>query len=449
MDPTVCLRGLSRPLWLLLFSGCVAGGARYDALVRDLHRATRAPVPDGDPFAGAKTLDRRALIGAVLARNPDVAAAREAWRAAVERFPQETSLDAPMLSYRLAPLSLGGSARFGEEIAISEKLPVFGERRLRGDVALAEAEAARDDLDTTRLELAVMAAGLYDDYFVVAQATAINEAHRTLVTELQKSATIEYTAGRAAQQDPLQAEVELARLEQERIGLESQRAIVVAQLDGLLHRAPDAPLPPSPTELPAPDTVSEDRAALEAEALRARPDLLAAHARAAGREAGVRVAKRAFYPDVEVMASYSSMWDTPEHWVMLGVSFAIPLDRGRRRAAVREAEAEAARASDQITALEDRVRVEVTRGVRAVAESRHVVMLYEDRLLPATRDQVAAARAGFVAGNTTFVAVIEAERGLRSAELDAIRARAELDRRVAELERTIGRVPGLGDGDAP
>jgi hypothetical protein len=41
--------------------------------------------------------------------------------------------------------------------------------------------------------------------------------------------------------------------------------------------------------------------------------------------------------------------------------------------------------------------------------------------------------------------VIEAERNLRAVELDYQMARAECDRRYAELERELGRIPGLPD----
>jgi hypothetical protein len=41
------------------------------------------------------------------------------------------------------------------------------------------------------------------------------------------------------------------------------------------------------------------------------------------------------------------------------------------------------------------------------------------------------------------MAVMEAEKNLRSVELDYQMARAECDRRAAELERALGRIPGL------
>ena len=63
---------------------CAAAGptARYDSLASELASAHPAPDAPGlppstdDPFAGAATLSREALVAAVLDRNPTLRAAR-------------------------------------------------------------------------------------------------------------------------------------------------------------------------------------------------------------------------------------------------------------------------------------------------------------------------------------------------------------------------------------
>jgi hypothetical protein len=63
------------------------------------------------------------------------------------------------------------------------------------------------------------------------------------------------------------------------------------------------------------------------------------------------------------------------------------------------------------------------------------------------KDQVDVARAGFAASQNPFINVVAAERNLRTVELDYQMARVECDRRRAELDRALGRVPGV-DVDA-
>ena len=137
---------------------------------------------------------------------------------------------------------------------------------------------------------------------------------------------------------------------------------------------------------------------------------------------------------------------------MLGVTVDIPLQRGRRRAALDQAEARTALEQSRDQSLRDRIAVEVARALVSARESARVVELLERRLVPAARDQVRAALAGFTSGQNAFTAVIDAEENQREVELELHGARAQLWRRVAALDRAVGRVAGLSReqrGEAP
>lgn len=430
--------------------GCAAGGGtREDALwrqYRDAGRARAAQADGAELFATDKHLDRETLVAAVLARNPSVDAAREALRAALAEIPQATAFDDPMLGYELAPLSVAGDAPLGQIVSVRQKLPFPGKRRRAGEVALAMAEAEAAEVGIVQLELAQLASELYDDYFVAAQALAINAHHKGLLEQIKKSAEAQYVAGRAAQQDPIQAEVELAQLERERITLEAERDQIIARLNGLLHRSPSATLPPAPAELAIAAAPTGTSAELQELAMRRRPQREAASARIRAARAKAEVAERAFYPDFEVMGSYNSMWGMNAHRWMVGVMIDVPIQRGKRRAAVEQAEAQIAEARFEDLRLVDEIRVEVDRATRRVTEAQALVAVHVDKLLPAARAQVDSARVGFTAAQNSFLAVVEAQKSLREIELSLAMARAELSRRRAALARAVGYVPGLPQG---
>ena len=205
---------------------------------------------------------------------------------------------------------------------------------------------------------------------------------------------------------------------------------------------PDAPLPPPPPLLePAPGPAASAEGQVAA-ALAARPELLAADARVRGGEAAVALARRAFLPDVTLTAGYDGFEDAPEMRPMVGLSFEVPLQVGRRRAALEEARARLEAARSDRAAVEAEVRLSVRSGAARVEEARRVLGVVRERLLPAARDQLDAARAAFETGQESFLAVIGAERDLRELELAEHRALADLDRRVAELDGATGVVPG-------
>ncbi len=399
---------------------------------------------ESDPLAGLSRLEREVLVRTVLERNPSLEAARQAWRAAAARPAQARSLEDPTVSYGVAPLSagaIGADVDFGQEVEVSQMLPYPGKRRVRGAKAEAEADTALEQYRAARLELATAASVSYDDYYRVHRALEINAEHRQLLDELHQIATARYSAGLVPQQEPLQAEVEAAELLHRDVQLRAERTMVTARINALLHRRPDAELPPPPDALPElpPLGVPGD---LEEVALAARPEIAARAAEIRAREAEVEMARLERKPDFGVMSSYNSMWTDREHRFMVGASVSLPIRKERLEAARIEAEARLAQARGELAGMEDEVRSQVRQSVARITEALHLLELYESRLLPASRDQIRAGRAGYVSGQTGFLSVLEAERTLRRVELGHQEALAALYQRRAELERAIGRLPG-------
>jgi cobalt-zinc-cadmium efflux system outer membrane protein len=410
--------------------------ARFILALLLLALPAAAQPTDPDPFAGAATLDRAALTAAVRERNPTLEAARLAWRAAAARPAQERALDNLMVSYGAAPLSLGGGVPFGQSLEVRQALPYPGKRRVRTAMAEAEAEAAFQGYQKALLELTTEASLLFDDWYLVHRALAINAEHRLLLADFQSVAAERYAAGLAPQQSPIQAEVEGGRLLLRDAELETERRRVTARLNALLHRAADLPLPPPPARLPDPEPPPADD--LPAAALAGRPEIAGRAAEVRVREAALEAALLERRPDFEVMASYSSMWMDPEHRFMAGVAVDLPIWRQRTEAARAEAEARLAQARSERAALEDQVRAQVRTALDRLDETRRALSIYRDRLLPAARDQIRAARAAFETGGG-FLDVIEAERSLRDLELGHEETLTEAHRRRAELDRVLGR----------
>ena len=291
----------------LVSVSCSTTSDRYRALASELeraapqgrmereHHAALEGNSDGDdPFPGAATLERGALIMQVLARHPTLDAARNAWRAALAEVEQTQAFDDPMVAYRVAPLSISlprisPDAPFGHEIMLSQTLPFPGRRERAGDRALADVELARLQHHAAQLDLALAAAHLHADYVTNASMRAFTNEFATLGEQMRGSAAAQFEAGRGSLQDPLYAELELAHLEHDKIRLDAEGTVIVAHINSLLHRRPKAALPPAPLWAAAPgsghhhadDEHEHEDEDLEGLALASRPDLAAARARIA------------------------------------------------------------------------------------------------------------------------------------------------------------------------
>jgi outer membrane protein TolC len=145
------------------------------------------------------------------------------------------------------------------------------------------------------------------------------------------------------------------------------------------------------------------------------------------------------------MSSYSTMWDEREHRLMVGVGVDLPVRRKRLQAEITAARARLSEARLARARLEDEVRAEVHSARERLEEAHHVVELYRSRILPASRDQVEAARAGYETGREGFRELVEAERDLRHVELGYEEELADLHRRATHLDRVLGRMPAVAE----
>ncbi len=429
-------------LFALVLAACFGGGqgeryqAMRDSLARERPRAGEAA---DDSLRGTSELTRDALVASVLARNPGLDAARATARAALARWPQETALPDPTFGYAARPRSFGSDeVDPASDFTLEQAIPFPGKLGLRGERALAEAEAAQGELSTERTRLASVASIAFDEYWLAERALETNAEQRELIGRSHEVTLSRYASGTGPQQDVLAAQTEQAMLEHRKIELDTERRIAGERINVLLHRDPALALPPPPRELEQPPSHELDEKALVTRALESRPELRAAQAMVRAREADVSLARREFLPDFTLRGAYEGSWQEDPLKPLVGIELNVPLQLGRRRAALEEAEARLERERSRLRRLDDQIRLQVAVAIERLRESLHLLELTHERLLPAARARAQGARAGFASGRVSFLELIDAERALRAAGQAELEARAKTSRRHAELARALG-----------
>ena len=399
-------------------------------------------------FNNSQQITSTQLVGAVLARNPTLSTIHAAWEASRARIEQASALDDPMLSYAAAPGTAGvNGLDFGQRLEISQKIPWPGKRRLRGEAAEHEADAAREDIGSLRLKLAAATKSAFADWHYIHEAIRINRINISLLQEFRRIAEVKYSANLASKQDVLSADVESTMLEHQAIVLERQRREVLVKINTLLNRAPDRNIP-LPAALPAPGKLP-DAGMLRARALETRPELksLAAHIQAI--EARTDLARREFYPDIKLTGGYNSLWDNHAKRFTAGIGINLPFDQGKRHAAVDEFLAERQGVAWEMAGATKTIEGEVQRDYDQIEESLHTLMLFRQRLLPLAKENMETARADYQAGNGDFLTLVSSEKNLMQTQLGLERARADYHKRLAGLERAVGGPltwPGQSEG---
>ena len=279
-----------------------------------------ATAPDAPPIAAAwwhafgdPQLDR--IVAASLAGNPSLAAGLARVRQAQAVLAGQRSATGPQLTADvnpqvarlpgryIIPPPYGGTVRFvgTAEANLGIDLDLFGKQRAAILQAGASVRAARFDAAAARLAIAGAVVQTYLDLARAERGAAIARATIRTRTDTLRLVDIRIRNQLASKLDREAAGTLLAQAQEALVQAEGNRVLATDALAALAGRGADYPATIMPTTLdlaaalPLPSTIPADLVAR-------RADVAAAQARVEAAAAGRQVARKAFYPDVNIMA---------------------------------------------------------------------------------------------------------------------------------------------------
>lgn len=380
------------------------------------------------------------LIKEALAKNPELMAARQQWEASSQRIAQARALDDPTVSVQWwnAPQSFNLGRAENTIIGLSQKFPFPGKLALKEEVASRSAGITEQSLRVKERDLIARVKGAYYDLFLANKDIQIHDEQIDLLKQFVEITTAKFRAGTASQVDVLKAQVELSTLHQRLPVLEQLRATSQAKLNQLLDRDPRFPL--APPESPREGRFDKDLEDLFEVATTARPELKAADLEVQRNEQSHALARRQYYPNFDVAFQRFQNFQANDGFGAY-VAMSIPFSfwtKPKYDAAVQEAAAGIAAARADRHALENMTRFQIRDLMAKVRANWEVAVLYKTTVLPQAEQTMAAARAGYRAGRSGFLDLIDADRAWRGFQLEYFRALVERERRLAELEQVIG-----------
>jgi outer membrane protein TolC len=205
----------------------------------------------------------------------------------------------------------------------------------------------------------------------------------------------------------------------------------------LLGQPANARLLPPEHLRPLPPASRLDPMALEARLVARNPRLAADMARIGGAEKSRELTYKNRYPDFNVGLSAIQTRERVSSWDLM-FEINIPLQQERRREQEREAERmlDAAKARQEATF--NQVLADLAESLTGLQSARRVEELVSNSLLPQAALVLQAALAGYETGKVDFAAVLDAQRQIRKAKEDLVKARATQQMRLADIERVIG-----------
>ncbi len=381
----------------------------------------------------------RGLIEEALRSGPDglIAAARVRESAALiglARAPALPSLAASLNTTPIARLpgqNLSSSYLAGG--AVSWELDLWGRYARATDAARADLLAATENRHAVSASLVGNMASLYYQLGALRESEAVLQASVNSQQEGLRIIQRMSQAGIVSAAEERQQESAIAASQARLPGLRRQMLEVQNAIALLLGRPPGSVTIPAATTLVLPAALP---AGLPSALLTRRPDIRRAEAQLAAADARVAEARARFFPQLSLTAvlgvtstALSSLLGGGAATVAsLGPGLVAPLYTGGSLSANRDAAL--ARLDQSLLAYRKTVFAalgEVADGLQAYESSAEAQRLQEARVAIGA-EALRLAELRFRAGTTSFLEVLDAQRQLLAAQLDAVQA--VLDRRL-------------------
>ena len=338
-------------------------------------------------------------------------------------------------------LNQGGRNIFISGTSLTQPLTELFRIRSENDAARAEVKASKGRAASVKDQVALKVRQLYYQILIVQSQHQAIEARIRAAEDLQTERVQQVKYGSTLDADLIESRAQTLQSKQDLLTSELQLSDLRMQFNdvvGLPIRSeieldPDVPVP----------VESWSRDACMKLALGSNPEIAEAKAEVEKASAGVREAKREYIPDVEAMARYSHQNNSvpflaPNFGTFgLHASYDI-FDGGKKRATLRERDAQQAQSKENLARITDEIEVKVQTAYNKLEQTQQMVAVSQELLAARTEAQRESAQ-GLERGTqlrsqaeTATARESEAQTLLLQSQLEYAQAQDELNEAMGQ-----------------
>jgi outer membrane protein TolC len=341
-------------------------------------------------------------------------------------------------------LPQGQKTFFSSGTMISQPLTQLIRIHTSNRIAAAEVAVSRDDLKKAENQVALDAHTLYFGILIARLQRQAAEQQSAYAAERLRESQEDVRNGSALNVAAIQGQAGLLESQQSVLTAEIQLSDLNTEFNDLLGLALDTqleldPAVPSGLEL-------RPREEYLQTAWSENPEILAAEEVVRKGRAGVTGAKSAYIPDITAYARQSYQDGVPflvRNFGTFGVSLSYDVfDFGKRRAAVRERDAQLAEAEENLRRLKDQVAVGIERSYNKLERIKSMVQV-ANQVVKLRQESERLAQNELSQGVVLVADRRQATAATYKAQADYLQASLGYLLAWAELEQAVGRTPGL------
>ncbi|MBI5418898.1 MAG: TolC family protein [Deltaproteobacteria bacterium] len=385
---------------------------------------------------------------AALSNNPSLAAMQERIRMKENAAIRAGALDDPkawigVTNVPVRSWSFREEDMTGKEIGLSQMLPYPGKLKLRTDVATREKQQTEFDLQEMRNMLRAEIGMTYADLSSVRRQAEVVRRTREILREIVAVSQEMYAVGRATQADVHRGQVEFEKMREMLLVLENREKVLSIRLNTLAALPPDQPVPAifDLREFAFPYRKEELIVLYNEE----RPARKTVQARILKGEASIEMARREYYPDFEVSASYmqrDAMPDGTSRSDMFSSMVLVNLPIWRTQKLdpfVREMTAEREMARRELANLDLEASNAIGKSLATIEKSSSVAVLFRTTIIPHAETNFETTLAAYRVGKVDFPALLDTITNLLSFRKDYHETVGDLNMEKARLGAVVGK----------
>jgi len=354
------------------------------------------------------------------------------------------ALGGTLLPARNVVLPQGQTTLFSSGTMISQPLTQLIRIHEANRMASAEVAVSRDDLRKAENQVALQVHSLYFEILIERLQKQAAEQQIAYAQEHLRESEEDVRKGSALNVETIQGRAGVLESRQAVLTAELQLSDLTTELDDLLGLPLDTQLELDPAVRSSFE--QRPREAYVQIAWSENPEIQAAEAAVRKARAGVTAAKSAYLPDITAYARQSYQDGVPffvRNFGTFGVNLDWDLfDFGKRRAAVRERDAQLAQAEQNLERLKEEVAVGIARSYNKVQRTKSLVDVATE-VVNLRRESERLAENQLNQGVVLLSERRQATAASYKAQADLLQANLGYLLAWAELEQAVGRTPGL------
>jgi len=283
---------------------------------------------------------------------------------------------------RSVTLSQGGKTFVASGTGVTQPLMELLKIKSANDIAAEELTSTRNKRRQTENTVALNVHQLYYRILIV-------QAHRAAVVakiqaneDLNKERVEQVKYGSTLEEEAIESKAQTLEAKQDLLSTDLQLSDLTMQLNDAIGLPLTTQLALDPGVKPVGETCEREQCLRVAR--ETHPEIAEAKAEVEKASAAVRLSKREYLPDVDVLARYSYQNNVPflaRNFGTFGVHFGLEIfDGGRRRAAVQENNAKLAQARENLARVTDEVELRVLTAYNKLERTREMVKVSEELL---------------------------------------------------------------------